>query len=156
MSAATTESNPYRLIEEEVSYKRPDVTGEVASLWRRTIVRPERNGSWYKLMVYVQAWVTNAGENTAIPLAAVEDSLTGFLTRGESLPTEYRIMLVVDRSLYLNSVQVSRETVHDGHVSKARTLPEIKNDMVAHASLYGGEVEDVLREKYPEYNIVVL
>lgn len=156
MSAASTGSNPYRLIEEEVSYKRPDVTGEVASLRRCTVVSSERNGSWYRLVVCVQAWVTLADDDTAVPLIEVEEPLAGFLTRGESLPTEYGIKVVVDRSLYLNTVPVSRETVHNGHVSKARTLPQIKNDMVAHASLYGGEIEDVLREKYPEHNIVVL
>lgn len=156
MSAASTGSNPYRLIEEEVSYKRPDVTGEVASLRRSTIVRSERDGIRRKVVVWVQAWITRAEEDMAIPLAEVEEPLAGFLTRGESLPTEYGIKVVVNRSLYLNSVWMSRETVHNGHVSKARTLPEIKNDMVAHASLYGGEVEDVLREKYPEHNIVVL
>lgn len=156
MSAASTGSNPYRLIEEEVSYKRPDVTGEVASLRRSTTVRSERDGIRHKVVVWVQAWITRAEEDMAIPLAEVEEPLAGFLTRGESLPTEYGIKVVANRSLYLNSVWMSRETVHNGHVSKARTLPQIKNDMVAHASLYGGEVEDVLREKYPDRNIVVL
>lgn len=155
MSAASTESNPYRLIEEEVSYKRPDVTGEVASLRRSTTVRSERDGTRHRMVVWAQTWITNAGENTAIPLAAVEDSLTGFLTRGEAIPEDYHIKMLVSRTVYVNSMQVSRETVCDREITGKHTISGVKNAMIAYTSSYGGEIEDVLREKYPERNIVV-
>lgn len=155
MSAASTASDPCRLIEEEVSYKRPDATGEVATIRRSTTVRSERDGTRHRMVVWAQTWITNAGENTAIPLAAVEDSLTGFLTRGEAIPEDYRIKMLVSRTVYVNSMRVSRETVYDREITGKHTISGVKNAMIAYTSSYGGEIEDVLRKKYPERNIVV-